>query len=151
VRAYKKVLEPPKRLDDAHARAWLYVGMFPNAVFGFYPDSVIFYQEFPLANGRTIQRSATYRYADEDRRLRLARYLSGRIDRETSAEDEQLIAWTWEAAFSSGYEGYMLSDLEYGVKTYHDILRGLFPVLCGEEPEKGELANVNATLLAEGR
>ena len=150
VRAYKAVLEPPARLDDDHKHAWLYVGMFPNAVFGFYPDSVIFYQEFPLANGLTVQRSATYKYKDEDRRMRLARYLSGRIDRITSDEDVQLIKWTWEAAFSSGYEGYLLSDLEYGVKTYHDALRALFPVLLEEEPAEGTLAARNAELVASG-
>lgn len=148
VRAYKAVLEPPARLDDEHKNAWLYVGMFPNAVFGFYPDSVIFYQEFPVENGQTVQRSATYRYKGEDRRMRLARYLSGRIDRITSEEDVQLIKWTWEAAFSSGYEGYLLSDLEYGVKTYHDELRKLFPVLAEEEPAEGRVAARNAELLS---
>jgi len=150
VRAYTSVLEPPERLDKDHKHAWLYLGMFPNAVLSLYPDSINFYQEFPLANGLTVQRSATYRYPQEDRRMRAARYLSGRIDRITSDEDEQLIKWTWEAAFSSGYDGYLLSDLEYGVKTYHDALRELFPVLSGEEPPKGEMAAHNAELLANG-
>lgn len=149
VQNYKKILEPPARLDDDHKQAWLYIGIFPNLVFGFYPDSVIFYQEFPVAIGETIQRSATYRYPDEDRRQRLARYLSMRIDRITSKEDEQLIEWTWEAAFSSGYDGVILSDLEYGVRSYHDELRTLFPVLNGEEPAPGQLASRNRALLGE--
>jgi len=148
VRAYMNLLAPPTRLDDDHKRAWLYYGVFPNFVFGLYPDSVIFYQEYPLANGRTIQRSATYRYRNEDRRQRLARYLSGRIDRITSDEDVQLIKWTWEAAFSSGYDGVVLSDLEYGVKSYHDALRDLFPVLSEAEPPEGQLAERNAEMLA---
>ena len=54
-----------------------------------------------------------------------------RIDRLTSKEDEQLIEWSWEAAFSSAYEGVLLSDLEYGVKAYHDTLKEYFPVLSG--------------------
>ena len=149
VRNYKNIMHPPHRLDDDHKQAWLYIGMFPNLVFGIYPDSVIFYQEFPLANGKTIQRGATYRFKDEDRRMRLARYLSMRIDRITSKEDEQLIEWTWEAAFSSGYDGVMLSDLEYGVKTYHDALRKLFPVLVETEPPAGTLAARNAVLLSQ--
>jgi len=149
VRAYTSILEPPARLDDDHKRAWLYYGVFPNFVFGLYPDSVIFYQEYPVANGQTIQRSATYGYKDEDRRMRLARYLSGRIDRITSDEDVQLIKWTWEAAFSSGYDGVVLSDLEYGVKSYHDILRRHFPVLLEDEPPEGELGKRNAELLAK--
>lgn len=113
-----------------------------------YPDSVNFYQEFPIENGQTVQRSAEYRYKDEDRRMRLARYLSGRIDRITSEEDEQLIEWTWEAAFSSGFDGIILSDLEYGVKSYHDALRVLFPVLKEDEPPAGMLEKRNDELLA---
>jgi phenylpropionate dioxygenase-like ring-hydroxylating dioxygenase large terminal subunit len=148
VQNYKTILEPPAQLDADHKHAWLYLGMFPNLVFGLYPDSVIFYHEFPLANGKTIQRGATYRHKDEDRRMRLARYLSMRIDRLTSKEDEQLIEWTWEAAFSSGYDGVVLSDLEYGVKTYHDALRVLFPVLKEDEPPTGGLQTRNAALLS---
>jgi len=150
VRNYKNILHAPEKLDEDHKAAWLYVGIFPNMVLGFYPDSMIFYQEFPLENGRTIQRGSTYRYADEDRRMRLARYLSMRIDRITSKEDEQLIEWTWEAAFSSGFDGVILSDLEYGVRTYHDHLRKLFPILDGPEPAPGTLADQNQTLLADG-
>ena len=148
VRNYRHILNAPDRLDDAHKAAWLYLGVFPNLVFGFYPDSVIVYAEFPVENGKTIQRGATYRYPDEDRRLRLARYLSMRIDRTTSKEDEQLIEWTWEAAFSSAYDGIILSDLEYGVKTYHDALRKLFPVLAHPEPSTGELAITNDAMLS---
>ena len=71
-----------------------------------------------------------------------------RIDRTTSKEDEQLIEWTWEAAFSSAYDGIILSDLEYGVKTYHDALRKLFPVLAHPEPSTGELAITNDAMLS---
>lgn len=41
----------------------------------------------------------------------------------------------------------ILSDLESGVRSYHDILRGFFPVLNETEPEKGALADRNAVLL----
>lgn len=148
VRNYKKILPTPDRLDAEHQNAWLYVGIFPNLVFGFYPESVNFYHEFPADVGKTIQRSAGYRYSNEDRQTKLARYLSMRIDRITSEEDEQLIKWTWEAAFSSGFDGIILSDLEYGVHSYHEALRNLFPVLRGEEPEQGQLAAANEALLS---
>ena len=36
------------KLDEEHQNCWLYIGVFPNLVFGLYPDSVIFYQEFPI-------------------------------------------------------------------------------------------------------
>ena len=149
VRAYKSILRPPENLDEEHGRAWLYIGVFPNCVFGFYPDCVKFYQEFPVEFGKTMQRGTTYRLPNEDRRMRLTRYLSSRIDALTSEEDEELVRWTWEAAFSSGYDGVILSDLENCVKSYHDILRGMFPVLTEDEPPEGQVAARNAELVAE--
>ena len=149
VKNYRSILSAKQTLDEAHKNAWLYIGVFPNLVFGFYPDSVIFYQEFPVENGKTIQRGASYRYAEENRQMRLSRYLSMRIDRLTSKEDEQLIQWSWEAAFSNAYDGVILSDLEYGVKSYHDQLRKFFPILGGPEPASGELDKENSKLLAK--
>ena len=149
VRNYKKLLHAKDSLDDTHQKCWLYIGVFPNLVFGLYPDSVIFYQEYPVENGKTIQRGGNYKYAEENREMKVSRYLSMRIDRLTSKEDEQLIKWSWEAAFSSAYEGVLLSDLEYGVKAYHDTLREYFPVLSGPEPERGRLLQVNERLLAK--
>ena len=149
VRAYTSILQPPEALDKDHARAWLYIGIFPNCVLGIYPDCVKFYQEFPVAYGRTMQRGTTYRLAHEDRRMRVARYLSSRIDALTSEEDEQLVRWVWEAAFSSGYDGVMLSDLENCVRSYHDELRRHFPVLNEDEPPPGAVARRNAELLGE--
>ncbi len=150
VRAYRAILEAPEYLDGDHKKAWLYIGLFPNCVLGLYPDCVKFYQEFPVAYGQTKQRSTTYRLGNEDRRMRVARYLSSRIDALTSEEDEELVRWVWEATFSSGYDGVILSDLENCVRSYHDTLRGHFPVLNGDEPPKGELAARNADLLAAG-
>ena len=89
-----------------------------------------------------------YKFPKEDRQRRLSRYLSMRIDRYTSKEDEQLIEWTWEAAFSSGYDGIILSDLEYGVRSYHDALRVYFPILDAPEPPQGKLEEMNKDLLA---
>ena len=149
VRNYKKLLRAKDTLDEAHQKCWLYIGVFPNLVFGLYPDSVIFYQEYPIENGKTIQRGGNYKYAKEDREMKISRYLSMRIDRLTSKEDEQLIEWSWEAAFSSAYSGVLLSDLEYGVKAYHDTLKEYFPVLSGPEPEHGKLLQVNERLLAK--
>lgn len=148
VRAYKNLLPEAHWLPESHRRAWLYIGLFPNAVFGLYPDSVIFYQEFPLSAGKTIQRGAVYRRGEEDRQLRAARYLSGRIDWMTTKEDQELIIWSCEAAQSSAYNGVILSDLEYGVRTYHDELRKFFPVLKeSEAPPPGRLAERNQVLL----
>ena len=148
VRAYKSILPEADWLPESHRRAWLYIGLFPNAVIGIYPDSMIFYQEFPDGVGNTRLRGAVYRYKDETREMRAARYLSARIDAETAAEDQMLTIWACEATQSSGYDGVILSDLEYGVKTYHDHLRAGLPVInLEDEPEAGTLAEINAAML----
>ena len=152
VRHYKKVLPAASHLPESHQRAWLYVGLFPNMVFGFYPDRVGFYQEWPVAVDRTMQRSASYALPDERREMRLARYLSDRIDRVTGREDIQLIVWSWEAMQSSGFSGTILSDLEAGVRDYHDELRRRIPVLnLEDEPSAGTLADINASLRAANK
>ncbi len=151
VRAYQNLLPEVTSLPETHRRAWLYIGLFPNAVLSFYPDSVMFYQEIPISPTETVIRSAAYRHAEESRELRVARYLSGRIDQITSEEDMQLTIWSNEATLSSGYEGILLSDLEYGVRTHHDHLRKAIPVFDAEqEPEPGTLAAVNARLSETG-
>ncbi len=151
VRAYRSVLPEATWLPESHRSLWLYIGLFPNAVMAFYPDSIMFYQEFPDGVGNTRLRGAVYRHADESRELRAARYLSGRIDALTAAEDQMLTIWSCEATRSSGYDGILLSDLEYGVKTYHDHLRAILPVVnLAEEPAAGTLAARNAALLDGG-
>ena len=106
VRNYKRILPEATWLPESHRRAWLYIGVFPNAVFGFYPDSVKF-------------------------------------------EDKMLTIWSSEAALSSGFDGIILSDLEYNVRAYHDRMRSLIPVLnCERAPEPGTLEKTNAALIS---
>jgi hypothetical protein len=97
-------------------------------VLGLYPDSAIWYQEIPLSEGETIQRGRAYRFAEETRELRALRYLSGRIDRITAAEDHDLCVWAYEATMSAtGYDGAILSDLERGLRSFHDLVREAIP------------------------
>ena len=151
VRKYREILPEADRLPLHQRRQWIYFGMFPNFVLGLYPDSVIYYQEVPQSAEQTVQRGMCYRRAKESREMKAARYLSGRIDRDTAEEDQMLMVWSCEATKSSAYDGVILSDLEYGVKTYHDHLRQLLPVMEQPVPTKpGQMAHVNDTLLAKG-
>jgi len=151
VRKYREILPEADRLPQHQRRQWIYFGMFPNFVLGLYPDSVIYYQEVPQSAEQTVQRGMCYRRAKESREMKAARYLSGRIDRDTAEEDQMLMVWSCEATKSSAYDGVILSDLEYGVKTYHDHLRQLLPVMEQPVPPKpGQMAHVNDTLLAKG-
>ena len=147
VKNYVRITEEPARLPEHLQKAWIYYGMFPNAVIAVTPETIQFYQEFPLSKGRTLLRGAVYRYPEESRRQRLARYLAMRIDRDTQAEDVQLTIWSNEAMASKNFSSFYLSDLEYGVRTHHDHLRAVLPVMTLETaPQESEIAAVNATL-----
>lgn len=152
VRAYKNILPDMPNLPADSKRAWVYLGLFPNTVIGIYPDSMMFYQEFPASAGTCIQRGGQYRYRNESRELRASRYLSGRIDRMTVVEDTQLIEWTCEAMESSAFDGIILSDREYGVRSYHDNLRARIPVFnLDQAPAPGTVAAVNARMSTDRR
>jgi phenylpropionate dioxygenase-like ring-hydroxylating dioxygenase large terminal subunit len=151
VRKYREILPEADNLPREQQRQWIYFGMFPNFVLGLYPDSVIYYQEVPQSAEQTVQRGMCYRRRDESRKMKAARYLSGRIDRDTADEDQMLMVWSCEATKSSAYDGVIFSDLEYGVKTYHDHLRQLLPVMAQPvPPEAGQMALRTDALLSKG-
>ena len=151
VRKYREILPEADNLPREQQRQWIYFGMFPNFVLGLYPDSVIYYQEVPQSAEQTVQRGMCYRRRDESREMKAARYLSGRIDRDTADEDQMLMVWSCEATKSSAYDGVIFSDLEYGVKTYHDHLRQLLPVMAQPvPPESGQMALLNDAILSKG-
>lgn len=150
VRHYLRILPDEPRLPADKRRSWGYYGIFPNAVFTMTPEGVQFYQEFPLAPDRTLLRSMAYRRPDEDRRMRAARYLASRIDRETQNEDIQLSIWSNEAMKSSAFDGFHLSDLEWGVRRHHDRLRAVLPVLdVAQAPAEADMRATNDRLRAE--
>ena len=61
-----------------------------------------------------------------------------------------LVEWSTESVKSSAFNGFCLSDLEYGVKTYHDHLRKIIPVVnLNSEPIDYSLNEFNNKLLAK--
>ena len=151
VRNYVRIAPRPPELPEELRTAWIYYGIFPNAVIAVTPETAQFYQEFPLSTGETMLRGAIYRYADESREQAAARYLAFRIDRDTMAEDVQLSEWSNESMQSNAFEGFYLSDLEYGVRTHHDHLRKMLPVVTLETaPDEKDVWNLNEALLSRG-
>lgn len=147
VRNYIKISPPRPELPPHLQRAWTYYGLFPNQVFSITPDGMQFYHEIPVSEGRTRVTGRVYRWPNETRERRLARYLAYRIDRDTSAEDQQLSIWSNESMKSDAFEGFHLSDLEYGLRHHHDGLRRLLPVMTLEEaPPENEIASLNAAM-----
>ncbi|CAN5173013.1 aromatic ring-hydroxylating dioxygenase subunit alpha [soil metagenome] len=149
VKNYVKLRPQMAHLPEESRGRWVYFGMFPNLVIMLYPDLVGFYQEVPLGVGKTVQRMAYYRPPVDTREARAARYLAHRIDRMTGAEDTELIKWSWESMQSSGFSGVILSDLEAGVRDYHDYLRRTIPVVAlDREPGNSQVKMINRTLIA---
>lgn len=150
-RHYMRLTTTPAHFPDYLHNAWLYYGLFPNLVIALTPESVQFYQEFPLSTTRTLLRGAVYRFADETRQQRLARYLVERIDRVTQYEDVALTQWSSEALDSQVFSGVMLSDLEYGLRTHHDHLRNQLPVcVLPTSPGEADMAITNTRMLEAG-
>jgi phenylpropionate dioxygenase-like ring-hydroxylating dioxygenase large terminal subunit len=151
VRHYKTIRPAPAEYLGEESANWTYIGMFPNFVFMLYPEQIGYYQEWPLGVDRTLQRGNIYGLPDDRREMRLARYLAMRIDREATREDHQLIVWSCEAMKSSAFAGVILSDLEAGVREYHDQLRRLIPVYhLQKEPLPGTVAKLNDALSRQG-
>lgn len=149
VRNYTKLSKPKPWMHDEMHEAWIYWGLFPNAVIAVTPELMQFYQEFPISTHQTMLRGAVYRYADETRQERLARKLAVRIDEETQVEDVQLTIWSDESMASRAFSGFLLSDLEYGVRTHHDHIRNLLPVVTLETaPDEKQMADVNQSMQA---
>ena len=149
VKAYRKIAPAASHLPEDQRKAWVYFGMFPNSVFVFMPESVQFYQEFPINVNETVIRGATYRHVAETRAQRAARYLRQRIERDTTTEDMRLTIWSNEALESDDFEGFYLSDLEYGLKAHHDQLRKLVPLATvRDRPDERDVAALNEAMLA---
>ncbi|MBN9071882.1 MAG: aromatic ring-hydroxylating dioxygenase subunit alpha [Rhizobiales bacterium] len=149
VRNYMRIAPEAAHLPEHLRKAWIYYGLFPNAVIAVTPESAQFYQEFPLSTGETLLRGAIYRYRDESRQQAAARYLAFRIDRDTMAEDVQLSVWSNESMLSEAFKGFYLSDLEFGVRTHHDHLRAALPVLALETaPDEKDMRSLNEALLS---
>jgi phenylpropionate dioxygenase-like ring-hydroxylating dioxygenase large terminal subunit len=148
VQRYVNIAPAQDWLPDHLRKAWTYYGVFPNAVIAFTPESAQFYQEIPISLSETITTGRIYRHSHESREMRAARYLAYRIDRETSGEDQQLSIWSNESMKSSAFDGFHLSDLEYGVRSHHDQLRSILPVMLHEtDPGEDHIARINQEML----
>ena len=149
VRNYRNLLQHIEAPWADLPKQWIYVGIYPNTVFAFYPDSIIFYQDIPHSVSSTSLRGGIYHRREESRALKAARYLSGKIDLDTVAEDQQLMIWSQEAIYSSAFDGIILSDLEAGVGSYHDRLRQDIPIMSSaSEPLQGMVSKENDAMIA---
>ena len=50
---------------QTNIKLWNYFGIFPNAVIAVTPETVQFYQEFPISTDLTLLRGSIYRHKNE--------------------------------------------------------------------------------------
>ena len=144
---YQRLLPEVEHLPLEHRRAWLYYGIFPSAVLQITPDLVDAYQVLPVSPNECQLMGFSVGLEDDRREMRAARYLNGRIVREVLREDLDFCRWTDTGVRSSGYRGGFLSNLESGVREFHEKIRELIPVAgCSDAPLIGRVAAVNEEL-----
>jgi carnitine monooxygenase subunit len=61
-----------------------------------------------------------------------------------------LSIWSNESMKSDAFEGFHLSDLEYGLRRHHDGLRRLMPVMTLEDaPPENEIRALNDKMICQ--
>lgn len=150
VRNYQTLLPHFDHLPAERQRLWYYLLLFPNLIFGLYPDMMEIYMTIPDSPTSTRYISRTYALPDSRREARAARYLNVRINTETAEEDDSFVASLQQGMKSSAWQPPNLSSLESGVATYHSFIQGALPVgKLSQEPASGTLRQVNETMCAK--
>lgn len=151
VRHYQHLLPEFDHLPADRQKLWFYFQLFPNLIFGFYPDMMEIYMTLPESPDSTRYLSRTYALPDKRREVRAARYLNVRINNETAKEDDDFVGQLQQAMRSSAWSPPRLSSLEEGVRLYHHRIQSQLPVarLLHAPPEQ-ELAAINESMQRAG-
>ena len=149
VRHYQKMLPEFDHLPEENQRLWLYTGIFPSMVIGFYPDMIEYYMSIPVSPQRTEYMGAAYALPDSRREVKLSRYLTQRINQSTDQEDESFMRWIQKGIKSSAFPKLQLSTLEHGVKHLHQNIQKRIPVgRLVEEPGAEIVVELNQAMMS---
>ena len=137
-RLYQKLIGTvTQHLPEANRRCWRGYSMLPNLGIDVMPDQIDFFQVLPNGPGKTIIRGAVLGLPDTRREMRIARYLSDRINRQTNHEDAWLCERVQRGLQSSSYVPGRLSTLERWMLEFHQLLRERIPeVRLAAAPER---------------
>jgi phenylpropionate dioxygenase-like ring-hydroxylating dioxygenase large terminal subunit len=114
-------------LPEAHRRRWSFYSMLPNLGIDVFPDQMDFFQVLPRGPGRCTIRGGSFALPDERREMRIARWLTLRINRQVQREDESLCRRVQQGLASGSYEPGPLSRLENCMLEFHEVLRARIP------------------------
>jgi phenylpropionate dioxygenase-like ring-hydroxylating dioxygenase large terminal subunit len=127
-RMYQQLIgEVTGDLPEAQRRCWSYYSMLPNLGIDVFPEQMDFFQVLPRGPGKCTIRGGSFAQPDSRREMRIARYLSARINRQVQREDEFLCRRVQQGLASSSYEPGPLSELEHCMLEFHDMLRERIP------------------------
>jgi phenylpropionate dioxygenase-like ring-hydroxylating dioxygenase large terminal subunit len=116
-----------QHLPEPNRRCWRFYSMLPNLGIDVMPDQMDFFQILPNGPGKAIIRGAVYGLPDSRREMRIARFLSDRINRQTNREDAWLCERVQRGLLSSSYVPGRLSTLERWMLEFHELLRARIP------------------------
>jgi phenylpropionate dioxygenase-like ring-hydroxylating dioxygenase large terminal subunit len=132
-RMYQLTLPEVPHLPEEAQRLWLYFKLWPNVAFDIYPDQVDFMQFLPVSATETLIREISYALPHADmppawrRKMKAARYLNWRINRQVNAEDSVLIARVQAGMQSKSFSVGPLSDKEVCLRSFCRKMRRLIP------------------------
>ncbi len=126
-RMYQRLLPPVPHLPEDKQRHWLYFKLWPNVAFDIYPDQVDFMQWLPTGPTSCLIREISYVLPDDRRKMRAARYLNWRINRQVNAEDTLLITRVQQGMASQSFTMGPLSDKEVCLKHFCKRMRQIMP------------------------
>ena len=137
-RLYQKLVPTiSQHLPEANRKCWRGYSMLPNLGIDISPDQIDFFQVLPGGAGKTIIRSGVLGLPDTRREMRIARYLTNRINRQTNQEDILLCERVQRGLQSSSYVPGRLSTLERWMGEFHGLLRERIPeVRLPRAPER---------------
>jgi len=134
-RMYQQLIgQVTQDLPEAHRRRWTFYSMLPNLGIDVFPDQMDFFQVLPRGPGKCTIRGGSFARPDARREMRIARYLSTRINRQVQREDEFLCRRVQQGLASSSYEPGPLSKLENCMFEFHNLLRERIPEARLERP-----------------
>ena len=152
VRQYQKLLPQFDHLPEHNQRAWLYFNIFPSMVIGLYPESIEFYMTLPNTVDSTWYLGASYGVPDDRREVKVARYLSARINKLTEKEDASFMRWMQLGMNSSAFPKPKLSSKEENVRRFHKRIQSELPVAqLANEPKSGDVQNINHQMQTQPR
>jgi phenylpropionate dioxygenase-like ring-hydroxylating dioxygenase large terminal subunit len=148
-RAYQRLRPEVSHLPDAQRRSWRYYTMLPNFAFDIYPEQMDFFHIVPIGPGKSRLRGRMFGLPSNDRQMRAARWLTGRINMEVFLEDNHLIESVQAGLGTSAYGQGYFSEKEICLRQFHDMIREAIPVASEvTPPEPGTVAAQNARLSA---